>query len=611
MTREMESLNKKSGAPSPLGLALSGGGFRAAAFHLGVLKRLRELGILEKVSFLSTVSGGSILGAAWTYWQILRGDTINDLTEWNAFEKHFVDVMRRGFRGRIFWRAFFLPLVFFYTTMLSITFLDPLASAKWPVTIIYSVPPLMAYLIWHYRASSHLARLYDREFFHGARISHMRPEPKSNKYSCPQLIINATGLNAGEHLVFSNIKGFDLVASFLRDLLSGARPPRAREPVYLSREASVADAVAASSALPGVFAPLRIPWAFAEAYKGSFLRKLMHKVLSRHYLAVDGGVFDNQGIQVLLNENCASIIVSDAAAALKHENRPRTWQFWPFGNRKGVLFRSQDIVFERVRELGYQLLKTHQALFRSFKALSEHMAPNERILAHLQNWSRPKLESYLAIDLGSDFDLAPDCAPKLPDLGQFASIGSVELSYRIRMETVTGVTHEVTGGLTRSRPKDDLPLAPPRLPDSIRHLVRTIRTDLDRFSPIEISALIFHGYTLVDHHISENHPNWIAKDAPLNFSLSRTELNVDWANLTEPTRTLYVDHLRASRSRVFLWRLAQRILKELIRRVSALGMWRLAHGTLKKLAAWISYLGLWKFAQKVWNKVARWVSARG
>lgn len=46
-----------------IGLALSGGGFRAAAFHLGVLKRLEELGLLHRVEALSTVSGGSIVGA--------------------------------------------------------------------------------------------------------------------------------------------------------------------------------------------------------------------------------------------------------------------------------------------------------------------------------------------------------------------------------------------------------------------------------------------------------------------------------------------------------------------------------------------------------------------
>jgi predicted acylesterase/phospholipase RssA len=46
-----------------LGLGLSGGGFRASLFHLGVLRRLAELGLLQQVNVLSTVSGGSIVAA--------------------------------------------------------------------------------------------------------------------------------------------------------------------------------------------------------------------------------------------------------------------------------------------------------------------------------------------------------------------------------------------------------------------------------------------------------------------------------------------------------------------------------------------------------------------
>jgi len=46
-----------------LGLALSGGGFRASLFHVGVMARLAELDLLGRVEVLSTVSGGSIVGA--------------------------------------------------------------------------------------------------------------------------------------------------------------------------------------------------------------------------------------------------------------------------------------------------------------------------------------------------------------------------------------------------------------------------------------------------------------------------------------------------------------------------------------------------------------------
>ncbi|TGL44097.1 patatin-like phospholipase family protein [Leptospira wolffii] len=54
-------------------LCLSGGGFRAMLFHLGVLIRLNEIGILSKLAQISSVSGGSIVAAylGWK-WEKLR-----------------------------------------------------------------------------------------------------------------------------------------------------------------------------------------------------------------------------------------------------------------------------------------------------------------------------------------------------------------------------------------------------------------------------------------------------------------------------------------------------------------------------------------------------------
>ena len=46
-----------------IGLGLSGGGYRATAYHIGTLKKLNELGILENIDVISCISGGSILGA--------------------------------------------------------------------------------------------------------------------------------------------------------------------------------------------------------------------------------------------------------------------------------------------------------------------------------------------------------------------------------------------------------------------------------------------------------------------------------------------------------------------------------------------------------------------
>src|SRR5262249_21465227 len=53
----------RSAFAGKVGLALSGGGFRASLFHIGVLAKLAELDMLRHVEVLSCVSGGSIVGA--------------------------------------------------------------------------------------------------------------------------------------------------------------------------------------------------------------------------------------------------------------------------------------------------------------------------------------------------------------------------------------------------------------------------------------------------------------------------------------------------------------------------------------------------------------------
>ena len=51
-----------------LGLAISGGGIRSATFGLGVLQALAETGLLRRVDYLSTVSGGGYIGSWLVAW---------------------------------------------------------------------------------------------------------------------------------------------------------------------------------------------------------------------------------------------------------------------------------------------------------------------------------------------------------------------------------------------------------------------------------------------------------------------------------------------------------------------------------------------------------------
>jgi predicted acylesterase/phospholipase RssA len=47
-----------------VGLAQSGGGIRSSAFCLGVLQALNHHGLIERIDYLSTVSGGGYIGSS-------------------------------------------------------------------------------------------------------------------------------------------------------------------------------------------------------------------------------------------------------------------------------------------------------------------------------------------------------------------------------------------------------------------------------------------------------------------------------------------------------------------------------------------------------------------
>lgn len=73
-------------ASQNIGLALSGGGSRAIAFHLGCLRALHDAGLLARVSTISSVSGGSVLAALYC---AMPGD-------FGAFENRTRQILAQG-----------------------------------------------------------------------------------------------------------------------------------------------------------------------------------------------------------------------------------------------------------------------------------------------------------------------------------------------------------------------------------------------------------------------------------------------------------------------------------------------------------------------------------
>ena len=83
-----ESTNKQGQGKSGdrIALALSGGGSRAIAYHLGCLRALHDFDLLREVRVISTVSGGSVIGALYAYQN----------QPFEEFDGQVCDLLRRG-----------------------------------------------------------------------------------------------------------------------------------------------------------------------------------------------------------------------------------------------------------------------------------------------------------------------------------------------------------------------------------------------------------------------------------------------------------------------------------------------------------------------------------
>ncbi|WP_331734193.1 patatin-like phospholipase family protein (plasmid) [Streptomyces sp. NBC_01220] len=79
-----------------IGLALSGGGSRAAAFHLGCLRALHDRDLLDRIRVVSGISGGSLLAALWAYGP----------KEFTDFDARTTDLLRSGLQLDIARQAF-------------------------------------------------------------------------------------------------------------------------------------------------------------------------------------------------------------------------------------------------------------------------------------------------------------------------------------------------------------------------------------------------------------------------------------------------------------------------------------------------------------------------
>jgi predicted acylesterase/phospholipase RssA len=226
-----------------LGLALSGGGFRAVLYHLGLVRFLRDAGILPRVTHISSVSGGSIFGAH----LVLNWDRYNGSpNEFDAAASELLSFVRLDVRNRIFRRF-------------------PLGIPLLGLRRLLGLP---------YRKLTRTGLLeskYEKYLFGETSLFQLPQRP--------ELHVLATNLNEG------------CLCSFNRNGLlvihlqpgNGVRIER----IHVGL-ATVPMAVTASSAFPGFFPPLELTGADVGASGGEFGRQAY----------TDGGVFDNLGVRL-------------------------------------------------------------------------------------------------------------------------------------------------------------------------------------------------------------------------------------------------------------------------------------------------------------------------
>ncbi|MCK9605888.1 MAG: patatin-like phospholipase family protein [Methylomonas sp.] len=355
-----------------VGLALSGGGFRASLYHLGVLARLAEVDALRSVEVLSTVSGGSIVGAH--YYLALR-KLLMEKTDAEISRDDYIQLVRE-------------VIAQFFNGV----------SENLRVRALASLPDNFKMLFQSgYGRSNRMGELYETYFYqqveayqaaadgvanmrpmHDLRIHPLTADPLGNttftdqsfhpqhanwrrRSKVPTLLLNTTSLNSGHNWHFT--------ASFMgeppgltgQDIDMNQRYRRLyywQAPTEKLKHYPLGYAVAASAGVPALFDPLELN----DLYPDRTIR------------LVDGGVHDNQGVAGLLDECCDLILCSDASGQMDDQASPKK-------SALSVFFRSDSILQDRVREAQYQDLEAKaknnalQGLFFIHLKLDLHADP--------------------------------------------------------------------------------------------------------------------------------------------------------------------------------------------------------------------------------------------
>lgn len=248
------------GVETGVGLALSGGGFRATLFHCGALWRLNELGYLPKLSRISSVSGGSIAaGVLAVKWRGLRfaNDVATNLVQ------EVIDPLRKFCERSI----------------------DGPAIGEG------------ALLPW--KSVSEAVEEDYRKHLYGELTLQDLPDT-------PRFVLNATNFATGVSFRFSKPYAGDYRIGLIK------------QPTF-----RLSLAVTASSAFPPFLSPVIIdtdPATFTKTDGADLYDQITYR---KRLVLTDGGVYDNLGLETVWNRY-ETVLVSDAGAPFGSESDPGT-----------------------------------------------------------------------------------------------------------------------------------------------------------------------------------------------------------------------------------------------------------------------------------------------
>ncbi len=389
-----------------IGLALSGGGFRASLYHIGTLAKLAELDVLRHVEVISCVSGGSIIGAHYylKVRSLLKNKTDEEITKKDYIKiveeivEEFLQGVQRNIRMRVAAE---------FTTNLKMIF-----SSK-------------------YSRTKRAGELYEEEIF--SKIDdgdgdqprfmddlNIYPKndlenfnPKLHNWrraaKVPMLFLNATTLNTGHNWQFTTTWMGEPPTSIdtevdtndrLRRMYYTEAPPE-------HQKMRLGYAVSASAGVPGLFEPLALENLYPE----------------RIVRLVDGGVCDNQGVSSLLEQDCTVVLVSDGSGQMVSEKTPSSGLI-------GVPLRSNSILQSRIRDAQYHDLERRRrsSLLRGlmFIHLKEDLASDPIDWVDCVD-PGDKTEQEFLTDYGISRDIQQSLAATRTDLDSFSDIEAYSL----------------------------------------------------------------------------------------------------------------------------------------------------------------------------------------